>query len=124
MAVWILANYFRSIPLDIEDAAKIDGCGPLRLFWSIILPLSKPGIFATGLIMFIFSWNEFPLSLVLLHKNDMRTAPVGISLYPGEYSFPWETISTATFLAIIPVLIITALFQKQIIGGLTAGSDK
>jgi multiple sugar transport system permease protein len=54
----------------------------------------------------------------------MRTAPVGISLYPGEYSFPWETISTATFLAIIPVLIITALFQKQIIGGLTAGSDK
>jgi multiple sugar transport system permease protein len=124
MAVWILANYFRSIPLDIEDAAKIDGCGPLRLFWSVILPLSKPGIFATGLIMFIFSWNEFPLSLVLLHKNDMRTAPVGISLYPGEYSFPWETISTATFLAIIPVLIITALFQKQIIGGLTAGSDK
>ena len=124
MAVWILANYFKSIPLEIEDAAKIDGCGPLRLFWSIILPLSKPGIFATGLIMFIFSWNEFPLSLVLLHKNDMRTAPVGISLYPGEYSFPWETISTATFLAIIPVLIITALFQKQIIGGLTAGSDK
>ena len=87
----------------IKDAAKIDGCGPFAIFWRIILPLSKPGIFATGLIVFIFSWNEFPLSLVLLHDNDMRTAPVGISLYLGEYSFPWETISTATFLSIIPV---------------------
>ena len=88
---------------EIKDAAKIDGCGPFAIFWRIILPLSKPGIFATGLIVFIFSWNEFPLSLVLLHDNDMRTAPVGISLYLGEYSFPWETISTATFLSIIPV---------------------
>ena len=110
--------------LEIKDAAKIDGCGPFGIFWRIILPLSKPGIFATGLIVFIFSWNEFPLSLVLLHDNDMRTAPVGISLYPGEYSFPWETISTATFLSIIPVLIITGIFQKQIIGGLTSGSNK
>jgi multiple sugar transport system permease protein len=108
----------------IKDAAKIDGCGPFAIFWRIILPLSKPGIFATGLIVFIFSWNEFPLSLVLLHDNDMRTAPVGISLYPGEYSFPWETISTATFLSIIHVLIITGIFQKQIIGGLTSGSNK
>ena len=109
---------------EIKDAAKIDGCGPFGIFWRIILPLSKPGIFATGLIVFIFSWNEFPLSLVLLHDNNMRTAPVGISLYPGEYSFPWETISTATFLSIIPVLIITGIFQKQIIGGLTSGSNK
>ena len=103
---------------------RIDGCEPFGIFWRIILPLSKPGIFATGLIVFIFSWNEFPLSLVLLHDNDMRTAPVGISLYTGEYSFPWETISTATFLSIIPVLIITGVFQKQIIGGLTSGSNK
>ena len=124
MAIWILANYIRTIPFEIEDAAKIDGCGPFGIFWRIILPLSKPGIFATGLIVFIFSWNEFPLSLVLLHDNDMRTAPVGISLYPGEYSFPWETISTATFLSIIPVLIITGIFQKQIIGGLTSGSNR
>ena len=109
---------------EIKDAAKIDGCGPFAISWRIIQPLSKPGIFATGLIVFIFSWNEFPLSLVLLHDNDMRTAPVGISLYPGEYSFPWETISTATFLSIIPVLIITGIFQKQIIGGLTSGSNK
>ena len=124
MAIWMLANYFKTIPMDIEEAARVDGCSVLRMFWNVILPLSVPGLVSTGLIIFIFSWNEFPLSLVLLTDNAMRTAPVGISLYPGEFAFPWETISTATFLAIIPVLAITAIFQHHIIGGLTAGSGK
>ncbi len=124
MAIWILANYFRTIPLEIEDAARIDGCSLLRLFWDVILPLSIPGLISTGLIVFIFSWNEFPLALVLLTSNSMRTAPVGISLYPGEYGFPWETISTATVLAIIPILVLTGIFQRRIIGGLTAGSHR
>jgi multiple sugar transport system permease protein len=124
MAIWIMSNYFKTIPMDLEDAARVDGCSVLRIFWNVILPLSIPGLISTGLIVFIFSWNEFPLSLVLLTKNSMRTAPVGISLYPGEFAFPWETISTATFLAIIPILVITAIFQHHIIGGLTAGSNK
>ncbi len=124
VAIWMLSNYFKTIPMEIEDAARVDGCSVLRMFWSVILPLSVPGLVSTGLIVFIFSWNEFPLSLVLLTDNTMRTAPVGISLYPGEFAFPWETISTATFLAIIPVLAITAIFQHHIIGGLTAGSGK
>lgn len=124
VAIWMLSNYFKTIPMEIEDAARMDGCSILQMFWSVILPLSVPGLVSTGLIVFIFSWNEFPLSLVLLTDNAMRTAPVGISLYPGEFAFPWETISTATFLAIIPVLAITAIFQHHIIGGLTAGSGK
>jgi multiple sugar transport system permease protein len=120
-SVWMLASYFATLPVEIEEAARLDGMGFLRIFLTIVLPLSWPGFVATGLIVFIFSWNEFPLSLVLMTQNAMRTAPVGISLYPGEYAFPWETISTATVLAIIPVLVITAIFQKQIVGGLTAG---
>lgn len=123
-SVWMLASYFATLPLEIEEAAKMDGMGTLRIFFTIVVPLSWPGFVATGLIIFIFSWNEFPLALVLMTQDAMRTAPVGISLYPGEYAFPWETISTATVLAIIPILIITAVFQKQIIGGLTAGSGK
>lgn len=122
--VWMLASYFRTLPVEIEEAARLDGMGSLRIFVTVILPLSWPGFVATGLIVFIFSWNEFPLSLVLMTKDAMRTAPVGISLYPGEFAFPWETISTATVIAIIPILIITAIFQKQILGGLTAGSGK
>jgi len=122
--VWMLASYFKTLPVEIEEAARLDGMGSMRIFFMIIVPLSWPGFVATVLIVFIFSWNEFPLSLVLMTQDAMRTAPVGISLYPGEFSFPWETISTATVLAIIPVLIITAIFQKQILGGLTAGSGK
>jgi len=124
MAVWILAGFFASLPVEIEEAARLDGMGFTRIFTTVVVPLSKPGFVATGLIVFIHSWNEFPLALVLLPQNDMRTAPVGISLYPGEFAFPWETISTATVLAILPILAITAVFQKSIVGGLTAGVGK
>lgn len=122
--VWMLSSYFLTLPKEIEEAAQMDGMGFMRIFLTVIIPLSWPGFVATGLIVFIFSWNEFPLSLVLMTQDSMRTAPVGISLYPGEYAFPWETISTATVIAIIPILIITAIFQKQILGGLTAGAGK
>jgi multiple sugar transport system permease protein len=124
MGVWILTNYFKTLPADLEEAAWVDGCGPLRMLWSIMLPLSLPGLVAAGLIVFVSSWNEFLMSLVFLSKNDMRTAVVGISLYPGEYAFPWELISTATFLSILPILLITLLFQRYIISGLTAGASK
>jgi multiple sugar transport system permease protein len=124
MAIWILSNFYRTIPVELEAAARIDGASSLRIFWSIILPLSTPGLIATGLIVFIMSWNEFPLALVLMTDNSMRTAPVGISLFPGEFSYPWDIISAATILAILPVLIISGIFQDRIIGGLTAGSGK
>lgn len=122
--VWMLASYFRTLPVEIEEAAQLDGMGFLRIFFTVVLPLSWPGFVATGLIVFIFSWNEFPLALVLMTRDALRTAPVGISLYPGEFAFPWESISTATVIAIIPILVITAIFQKQILGGLTAGAGK
>ena len=124
IAIWILSNFFQTVPREIEDAARVDGAGSLRIFWRIILPLSVPGLISCGLIVFIFSWNEFPLSLVLMSDNFMRTAPVGISLFPGEYSFPWEIITAATMLTITPILIISGVFQDRLIGGLTAGSGK
>ncbi len=124
MAVWILSTYFRTIPRDIEDSARIDGCSVMRILWQIIAPLAAPGLVAAGLIVFIFSWNEFLMALVLLSKNLLRTATVGIALYPGEYAFPWELITTATFLAILPLLLLTFLFQRRIISGLTTGAIK
>lgn len=123
-AVWILSSFYRTIPMDLEEAARIDGASTLRIFWSVILPLSTPGLIATGLIVFIMSWNEFPLALVIGSTDAMRTAPVGISLFPGEFSFPWEIISAATILAVLPVVVISAVFQHRIIGGLTAGASK
>lgn len=124
MAVWILTNFLKSVPFELEDAAKVDGCGVLRIMKDVILPVSLPGLAATFLIIFVFSWCEFLLSLVLLNQNELRTAVVGIALYPGEYAFPWELISTATFLALLPIIFFVFVFQKLIIGGLTAGALK
>lgn len=124
MSVWILSTYFRTIPQEIEDSARIDGCTVVRIVWQIIAPLSVPGLVAAGLIVFIFSWNEFLMALVLLSKNLLRTATVGIALYPGEYAFPWELITTATFLAILPLLLFTFVFQRKIVSGLTSGAVK
>ncbi len=124
MTIWILTSYFKTIPRDIEESAKMDGASWFRFLTTVLLPLSIPGVIASGLICFIRTWNEFLMSLVLLTKDTMRTAVVGIALYPGEYAFPWELITTATLLAILPLFIITITFQQRIIGGLTAGAVK
>jgi len=124
LAIWILSTYMKTIPEDIEDSARIDGCSVFRIIFQILFPLAIPGVIAASLIMFIFSWNEFFLSLIILSKDTLRTATVGIALYPGEYAFPWELISTATFLAIIPLALLLFFFQQRIISGLTAGALK
>ena len=124
IAVWILSTYFRTIPMDVEESAKIDGCSSMRILFQILMPLSLPGVAAAGLIVAIFVWNEFLLSLIILSKDLLRTATVGIALYPGEYAFPWELITTATFLAVLPLVFVLFFFQKNIISGLTAGAVK
>ena len=124
IAIWILSTYFRTIPMDVEESAKIDGCSSLRILFQILMPLALPGMAAASLIVAIFVWNEFLLSLIILSKDNLRTATVGIALYPGEYAFPWELITTATFMAVLPLFFVLFFFQKNIIGGLTAGAVK
>jgi len=124
IAIWIMTAYFRTVPLEIEESARVDGCSEMRILWQIIFPLSIPGVVAAGLIVFVFTWSEFFLSMVILSKNLLRTVTVGIALYPGEYAFPWELITTATFLAMLPLLFLIFIFQKKIISGLTAGFGK
>lgn len=124
LALWILATYFRTIPVELEESARMDGCGVIRMIVQIILPVAVPGVVAASLIIFFQTWNEFFLALVVLARNSLRTATVGIALYPGEYAFPWDLITTATFLAIVPLFMLTVIFQRQIISGLTAGSSK
>ncbi|MFW6368686.1 MAG: carbohydrate ABC transporter permease [Spirochaetota bacterium] len=124
LALWILTTYFRTIPLELEESARMDGCSVFRMIGQIIIPVAMPGVVAAALIVIIQTWNEFFLALVILARNHLRTATVGIALYPGEYAFPWDLITTATFLAIIPIFGLTVLFQRRIIGGLTSGSVK
>ena len=120
----VLVSFFQSIPRDLENAAMIDGCSRLGALWHVVLPLAAPGVFTAGILAFVNAWDEFLLALSLNASAAMRTAPVGIAMYQGEYTFPWPLISAALIVTIIPVALLIALFQERVIGGLTQGGLK
>jgi multiple sugar transport system permease protein len=120
----VLVSFFQSIPRDLENAAMIDGCSRLGALWRVVLPLAAPGVFTAGILAFVNSWDEFLLALSLNANAKMRTLPVGISLYQGEYTFPWPIISAALIIAIVPIAIVIVLFQERVVSGLTSGGLK
>ena len=120
----VLVSFFQSIPRDLENAAMIDGCTRLGALWRVVLPLAAPGVFTAGILAFVNAWDEFLLALSLNSNAGMRTLPVGITLYQGEFSFPWPIISAALIVAIVPVAVLIALFQERVVGGLTQGGLK
>jgi multiple sugar transport system permease protein len=120
----VLVSFFQSIPRDLENAAMIDGCTRLGALVRVVLPLAAPGVFTAGILAFVNAWDEFLLALSLNSSASMRTLPVGITLYQGEFSFPWPIISAALIVAIVPVAVLIALFQERVVGGLTQGGIK
>ncbi|MEW6455644.1 MAG: carbohydrate ABC transporter permease [Acidobacteriota bacterium] len=124
LTIWILSNFFKEIPDDLLKAAKVDGCTSFTTFIKIILPLSGPGIFTTAILVFIFSWNEFLYALTFTNTESSRTIPVGIALFPGLHEIPWGDIAAASITVTIPLIMLTLLFQKRIVEGLTAGAIK
>ena len=124
IATLILTSFFQLIPDDLESAATVDGATRVGALFRIIMPLSAPGIVTAGIIVFVNSWNEFLLALTFNTNLEMRTVPVGITLYQGEFAFPWAVISAAVTLGIIPLVVLIIFFQQKIISGLTAGGVK
>ena len=120
----VLVSFFQSIPRDLENAAMIDGCTRMGALVRVVVPLAAPGVFTAGILAFVNAWDEFLLALSLNSSASMRTLPVGITLYQGEFSFPWPTISAALIVAIVPVAVLIALFQERVVGGLTQGGLK
>jgi len=120
----VLVGFFQSIPKDLENAAMIDGCTRLGALWRVVVPLAAPGVFTAGILAFVNAWDEFLLALSLNSSASMRTLPVGITLYQGEFSFPWPIISAALVVAIVPIAVLIALFQERVVGGLTQGGLK
>ena len=120
----VLVSFFQSIPRDLENAAMIDGCTRMGALWQVVVPLAAHGIFTAGILAFVNSWDEFLLALSLNSSPAVRTLPVGIALYQGEFTFPWPIISAALIVAIVPVAILIALFQERVVGGLTQGGLK
>ncbi|WP_332775621.1 carbohydrate ABC transporter permease [Polaromonas sp.] len=120
----VLVSFFQSIPKDLENAAMIDGCTRMGALWRVVVPLAAPGVFTAGILAFVNAWDEFLLALSLNASASMRTLPVGISLYQGEFTFPWPVISAALVVAIVPIAVLIAVFQERVVGGLTQGGLK
>ena len=120
----VLVGFFQSIPKDLENAAMIDGCTRMGALWRVVVPLAAPGVFTAGILAFVNAWDEFLLALSLNASASMRTLPVGITLYQGEFTFPWPIISAALIVAIVPIAVLIALFQERVVGGLTQGGLK
>ena len=120
----VLASFFQDIPADLERAAMIDGCTRVGAMWHVVLPLAGPGVFTAAILAFVNAWDEFLLALTLSPRVPARTVPVGITLYQGEFAFPWPIISAALIVAIVPVCLLIVIFQERVVGGLTAGGVK
>lgn len=121
--IWLLYGFVLQVPTEMEEAAAIDGCGPLRVFWKVVLPLIKPGIAAAAIFTFRIAWNEFILALVLTDRAT-RTLPVAASLYITDIGVDWGKIMALGSLIAIPPLVFTFVAARQIITGLTAGAVK
>ena len=124
LAVWILTTFFREVPGEIEEAALLDGCSRIQALYKVVLPLAAPGIFTAALLVFIHAWNEFFFALIIMTDPNVQTLPIGIALFPGEYTMPWGEIAAASTLATLPLIVLTLVFQRGIVRGLSAGAVK
>ena len=124
LAVWILASFFKEIPTELEDAARVDGCGPLRTLLSVFMPVAAPAIFTAAILTFIYAWNEFFFASFVVDRESVRTLPVAIAQFHGRFSLPWGEVSAASVVATLPLVALVLALQRRIIHGLTAGAVK
>lgn len=118
-STFLLRQHFKTLPLDLDESARIDGATSLRIWWSIILPLSKTAIAAISILIFLGSWNDFLWPLVVTNSDSMQTVPVGLNSFQGQYSVKWNLLMAAAVVAMLPVITIYAFAQKWFIRGIT-----
>ncbi|HCM26965.1 MAG: ABC transporter permease [Treponema sp. GWB1_62_6] len=123
-SLFLLVNFFKKIPRDLEDSARIDGAGPFRIYWQIDLPLLKPALATVAMFNFIDVWNDFFFPLIMLSSNAKKTVPLGVQAFFGEYTVEWHLLFAALNLAVLPVLAVFLAMSKQFIAGLTEGALK
>ncbi|MCR6712106.1 MAG: carbohydrate ABC transporter permease [Demequina sp.] len=121
---FLLAGFFEQIPFELDEAMAIDGAGPWRRFWSLAMPLSKPAIGTCVIFAFLGTWDEFAWALTVLNDVDNRTLPIAIALFQGQHSTSWGLVFAASIIAIVPVLIVYIVFQRNFVAGLTTGALK
>lgn len=123
-SIYLLASFMKSVPTELLNAARIDGAGALRTLWSVVIPLVRPGLLTLVTLNFLFLWNEFLFSLVILQSEANRTLMVGIALFEGHFEKNFGPVSAGLLLSMVPPLLIFAFFQRDLARGLTAGAVK
>ena len=124
LAVWLLVGFFRQLPLDLDEAALVDGATRWQSFTRVILPVSVPALATTAILTFIYCWNEFLFALSFTLGPERQTVPVAIALFRGQYQVPWGQILAAAVVATVPVATLVLIAQRRIVQGLTAGAVK
>jgi ABC-type glycerol-3-phosphate transport system permease component len=124
LAVWMLTSYFRAIPVELEEAAIMDGASRLAILFRITLPLSLPGIVAVVVYAFVTTWNEFIFALVFAQDASVKTLPIGIAEFMGEFTTDWGAVMAASLIMTLPIVIAFLLLQRLFVGGLAAGAIK
>jgi raffinose/stachyose/melibiose transport system permease protein len=124
MSILLLRRFFKDIPYELLEAARIDGCSYIEFFRYVTLPLSRPILATVGTIVFVNSWNSYLIPLIMLNSDDLYPWPLGIMVYQGEYSSEWHLILAFVTLTILPTIILFLFAQKHIVAGLTAGAVK
>jgi raffinose/stachyose/melibiose transport system permease protein len=124
LSIVILRPFFRSIPMELEDAARIDGCGSFGFFWRVLLPLSRPALATVSVLAIVTTWNAFILPLVVLNSEDQWTLPLGVMNFASTYSSDAARTLAFTVVSLIPALVFYVIAERHIVGGLTAGSVK
>lgn len=123
-AIWIMTGFFETIPVELEDAARMDGCSRLEILYRIILPISAPGLISTSLFVFLSAWDEFFFALIFTSTIATKTVPVAIAEFTGRYAVDITAMMAGGVIAAIPPVILALVFQRYIISGLTAGAVK
>ena len=122
--IWLMKGFFDSLPPDLENAARIDGCSRMGAMWRISIPLVLPGLAATGTLTAITAWNDVLFAIMLTSSDRTRTWPVGLKQMIGEFQLPWESLTATAILSLLPVVIGFALVGRKMVAGITAGSLK
>ena len=126
IAIFLMTGFIKGIPFEMEEAARIDGAGTFRVFWSIILPSLRPVLLTTGIILTLFIWNDFLTPFFLLPSTDQQTLPLGLYNFASanQYELNWNLIFTQVLLVSLPLLIVYVIAQRKVVSGLLGGALK
>ncbi len=124
LTIWFLTSFFRDLPPDLEEAARVDGASRLQALWRVIVPLTAPGVFASAILSFIAVWNDFLFGLTLTSDETAQPVTVGITRFNSEHVIAYGQLAAAAIIVTIPLVILVLFFQRRIVSGLTAGAVK